>query len=59
MRVELTEPLRAPVKAGHRVGEAVFSLRGEEIGRVGLLCGADVLPKVATAMRTLKFYLPQ
>ena len=59
MRVELTEPLRAPVLAGRRAGEAVFSLHGEEVGRVGLLCGVDVLPKVTTAMHTLKLYLPQ
>lgn len=59
MRVELTEPLRAPVSAGRRAGEAVFSLHGEEVGRVGLLCGVDVLPKVTTAMHTLKLYLPQ
>lgn len=59
MRVELTEPLRAPVSAGRRAGEAVFSLHGEEVGRVGLICGVDVLPKVTTAMHTLKLYLPQ
>ncbi|MBR5471013.1 MAG: D-alanyl-D-alanine carboxypeptidase [Oscillibacter sp.] len=59
MRVELTEPLRAPVPAGRCAGEAVFFLHGEEVGRVGLICGVDVLPKVTTAMHTLKLYLPQ
>lgn len=58
-RMDLAEPLCAPVKAGTRVGEAVFSLNGREIGRIGLLCGADVLPKATSAMHTLKLYLPQ
>ena len=58
-RIDLTQPLCAPVKAGTRVGETVFLLNGREIGRVGLLCGADVLPKATSAMHTLKLYLPQ
>ena len=52
-------PLTAPLRAGQAAGEAVFLVNGTEVGRVGLLCGADVLPQVTSAMHTLKIYLPQ
>lgn len=42
-RLELTAPLRA----GTRVGEAVFSLNGREVGRVSLLVGRDISPPAA------------
>ena len=37
--VELAGSLRAPIRAGRRAGEAVFSVNGKEVGRVALLCG--------------------
>ena len=52
--VELDRELTAPVRAGARVGQAVFTLDGEEVGRVGLLCGETVLPKAGPAMDVLK-----
>nr|WP_325301662.1 D-alanyl-D-alanine carboxypeptidase family protein [uncultured Dysosmobacter sp.] len=52
--IRLDRPLRAPLAAGSRVGEAVFTLDGTEVGRVGLLCGAPAAPKVASAMGTLR-----
>lgn len=57
-RVELDSPLTAPVTAGTKVGQAVFTLNGEEIGRVDLLCGASVPPKVESALNALKLGLP-
>lgn len=42
--VELDRELAAPLRAGTRVGEAVFSLNGKEAGRVDLLVGKDLLP---------------
>ena len=57
-RIESTL-LTAPIRAGQQAGEAVFLVNGTEVGRVGLLCGADVLPRAAAAMNTLKLYLPQ
>ncbi|MEG1593361.1 MAG: D-alanyl-D-alanine carboxypeptidase family protein [Oscillibacter sp.] len=50
--------LTAPVAAGTRVGEAVFSVNGTEVGRIDLLCGKEVLPKLASAMSRLKQGLP-
>ena len=52
--LELDGPLTAPVPAGTRAGEAVFCVKGKEVGRVGLLCGSTVLPKATTAMAVLK-----
>lgn len=52
--IQLDSPLAAPLAAGTRVGEAVFTLNGREIGRVGLLCGQYVAPRVESAMGTLK-----
>ena len=58
-KISLTAPLSAPVLAGSRVGEAIFFLDGQEVGRVPLLCGMDVLPEWEPAMATLKAGLPQ
>lgn len=45
--VELDRELAAPLRAGTRVGAAVFSLNGKEVGRVDLLVGRDVSPPAA------------
>ena len=42
--LELDRELTAPLRMGTRVGEAVFSLNGKEVGRVGLLIGRDISP---------------
>lgn len=52
--IQLYQPLRAPLTAGTAVAEAVFTLNGQEIGRVKLLCGQSVAPRVESALRTLK-----
>ncbi len=54
--IKLDRPLAAPLRAGTRVGEAVFTLNGKEVGRVGLLCGETLVPKVESAMNTLRSY---
>lgn len=64
--LELDRPLTPPLRAGTRVGEAVFSLNGKEVGRVGLLVGRDLTPppeagtpqrpEVETAMTVLRKY---
>lgn len=64
--LELDRELAAPLRAGTRVGEAVFSLNGKEVGRVGLLVGRDLTPppaagtpqtpEVETAMTVLRKY---
>lgn len=41
-KVEVSETLPAPLKKGQKLGEAVFSLNGQELGRVGLVAGKDV-----------------
>ena len=56
--IELDGPLAAPLRAGDRAGEAVFTVNGEEVGRVALLCGADVLPEMESALAVLKHGLP-
>ena len=58
MDVELDGTLRAPVRAGDRAGEAMFSVNGKEVGRVALLCGADVAPRMESALSILKQGLP-
>lgn len=58
MQLQVDEPLTAPVTAGTAVGEAVFTVNGKEVGRVTLLCGADVAPALAPAMGLLKAGLP-
>ena len=52
--IELDAPLAAPLRAGMRAGQAVFTLNGQEVGRVDLLCGKNVLPRLTSAMATLK-----
>ena len=56
-RIELDAPLTAPLRAGMRAGQAVFTLNGREVGRVDLLCGKTVLPRLTSAMATLKLSL--
>ena len=53
-RVELNEPLTAPVRAGTLAGQAVFTLNGAEVGRIDLICGETVLPELESAMSVLK-----
>ena len=36
--------LKAPVKEGDKVGEAVYTLNGEEIGRVDIVAAESVEP---------------
>lgn len=57
--LELTGPLTAPVAAGTAAGEAVFTVNGQEVGRVTLICGTDVPPGVESAMSLLRRGLPQ
>lgn len=57
-RVELDNALTAPLLAGKKVGQAVFTLNGAEVGKVDLLCGASVPPRVESALSTLKAGLP-
>lgn len=57
-RVELNGPLTAPVSAGTNVGQAVFTLNGTEVGRIDLLCGETVAPKLESVLNTLKLGLP-
>lgn len=54
--VELDREPAAPLRAGTRVGEAVFTLNGKEVGRVGLLCGETLVPKAESAMSVLQNY---
>ena len=54
MTVELDTPLTAPITAGRRAGVAVFTLNGREVGRIELLCGETVPPKLDSAMAVLK-----
>ena len=59
IRIDLDEPLAAPVKAGTQVGEAVFLLDGAEVGRVDLLCGETAWPKLESAWKMLKLALTE
>lgn len=52
--VELDYPLTAPLTAGAKVGQVVYTLNGAELGRIDLLCGANVTPRVAAALHVLK-----
>lgn len=56
--IVLPVPLAAPLKSGTSVGEAVFSVNGTEVGRVGLLCGTDLMPRLEPAMAALRTGLP-
>ena len=40
-------------------GEAVFRLNGKEVGRVDLLCGAGVAPRLEPALHQLHLALPE
>ena len=53
----LDRPLSAPVAAGTVVGAAVFRLNGVEVGRVPLAAGRTVMPKLASALNSLKLEL--
>lgn len=59
VRMEIDRELAAPLLAGTSVGQAVFTLDGTEVGRVDLLCGKTVLPRLESAMSALKTGLPQ
>ena len=52
--IETDGPLQAPLTAGSRVGQAVFLVNGQEVGRVDLLCGETILPAAGLALETLK-----
>jgi len=54
--IRLFRPLTAPLSAGARVGEAVFTVGGKEVGRIGLLCGESVA--ALPAMDALKKGFP-
>lgn len=41
-KVEVSGKLPAPLKKGQKLGEAVFSLDAQEVGRVSLVAGKDV-----------------
>ena len=53
-RLELSSALAAPLAAGTKVGQAVFTLDDTEIGRVDLLCGESLAPKAESALAALK-----
>lgn len=56
--VELDGTLMAPLSAGEKVGTAVFTVDGKEVGRVDLLCGRSVLARPEPAVSLLKQGLP-
>lgn len=58
-RIEMKAPLAAPVLSGTIAGQAVFSLNGVEVGRVDLLYGKTVPPRLESAMNALKTGLPE
>ena len=55
----LDRQLTAPVTAGTVVGAAVFRLDGTEVGRVPLVAGRTVLPKLTSALNSLKLELAE
>ena len=59
MRTDLPATLTAPVSAGTMAGEAVFSVNGTEVGRVRLLCGCTVRPRLESALGALRLGLPE
>ncbi|MCG9969374.1 D-alanyl-D-alanine carboxypeptidase [Pelotomaculum terephthalicicum JT] len=44
-RLNINEPLAAPIKKGQKLGEVVYTYRSQELGRVNLVAGADVFRK--------------
>ena len=54
IRIRPDEAPEAPVRRGTAAGEAVFSLDGREVGRIGLLYGRSVLPRLTSAMSVLR-----
>ncbi len=44
-RIELPESVAAPIKQGDRVGEIIFTIDGQEIGRAGVFAKEDI-PKI-------------
>ncbi len=48
------QTLTAPLRTGERVGQAVFTVNGKEVGRVELRCAQTVLPMVEPALALLK-----
>lgn len=54
--VEITESLRAPVEAGAKVGYVIYSMNGEEIGRVELVTAED-MPKANWFVRLVRTIL--
>ena len=54
--VEITEKLSAPVEAGAKVGYVVYSMNGEEIGRVELV-KAEAMPKANWFVRLVRTIL--
>lgn len=41
-QVEVNEPAAAPVKKGQKLGQIIYILRGQELGRVDLVAGSDI-----------------
>lgn len=58
-KLKLTQPLMAPISAGTSVGEMIYFLEEQEIGRVELVCGRTVPPNVEPAWKNLKLYLSE
>lgn len=57
-QIRLNGLLTAPLTVGTAVGEAVFSVNGQEVGRVALLCGQNVMPRLQSALGILRMRLP-
>ena len=57
--MELTQPLMAPISAGTSIGEMIYFLEEQEIGRVDLGGGRTVIPNVEPAWKNLKLYLSE
>ena len=57
--ISLPETPCAPLFEGTPVGEAIFHLNGQKLGSVKLLCGKSVLPRLQSAMGTLRLKLPE
>ena len=46
-------------RVANRIENSVFTLNGKEVGRVDLLCGASVPPKLVSALNVLKNGWPE